>query len=194
MREVHDTEQRRTLAIALVLNATMFVVGMIAGLLAQSSGLLADALDMLADASAYAIALLAIGRTLLFKRRAALTSGIVLAFLGTGVIVDAIRRVLTESEPEGWVMFAVAALSLAVNATVLRMLRRYREGEVHLRASWIFTRADVIANIGVIVAGILVLWTESRVPDLIIGCAIGLYVLREAFEILRESREEKAHA
>ena len=59
-----------------------------------------------------------------------------------------------------------------------------------MRASWIFTRADVIANIGVIVAGILVLWTESRVPDLIIGCAIGLYVLREAFEILRESREE----
>lgn len=91
-------------------------------------------------------------------------------------------------------MFAVAALSLAVNATVLCMLRRYREGEVHLRASWIFTRADVIANVGVIVAGILVLLTDSRVPDLIIGCAIGLYVLKEAFEILRESREEKAHA
>jgi len=63
-------------------------------------------------------------------------------------------------------MFAVAALSFTVNATVLRLLRRYREGEVHLRASWIFTRADVIANLGVIVAGSLVLWTGSRFPEL----------------------------
>ena len=43
-------DQRRVLVIALALNATMFVVGLIAGLIAQSSGLLADALDMLADA------------------------------------------------------------------------------------------------------------------------------------------------
>ena len=192
---VADTaEQRRVLGIALALNATMFVVGTVAGVLAQSSGLLADALDMLADASAYAIALLAIRRATAFKRRAALTSGAVLALLGSGVIVDAIRRALTASEPEGWVMFAVATLSLTVNATVLRLLRRYREGEVHLRASWIFTRADVIANLGVIAAGALVLATGNRIPDLIIGCAIGLYVLKEAFEILRDARAEKAHA
>jgi cation diffusion facilitator family transporter len=168
----------------------MFMVGTIAGVLAQSSGLLADALDMLADASAYAIAILAIGRSRMFKRRAALASGTLLLFLGTGVIVDAVRRLLTESAPEGWVMFAVAALSLATNATVLRLLRRYREGEVHLRASWIFTRAGVIANVGVMFAGILVLLTGSRVPDLIIGCLVGLYVVREALEILRETRAQ----
>lgn len=183
--------QRRVLRIALALNASMFVVGTAAGVLAESSGLLADALDMLADASAYAIALLAIARAPAFKRRAAFASGIVLAMLGTGVVLDALRRALTASEPEGWVMFAVAALSLTVNATVLRMLRRYREGEVHLRASWIFTRADVIANLGVIAAGALVLVTGSRIPDVVIGCAIGLYVLKEAFEILRDVRAER---
>jgi Co/Zn/Cd efflux system component len=102
-----------------------------------------------------------------------------------------IRRVLTGGEPEGWIMFAVATLSLIVNATVLRLLSRYRHGEVHLRASWIFTRADVIANVGVILAGGLVLWTHSRIPDLVIGCAIGLYVLKEAGEILVDARLER---
>lgn len=191
VRVPNTAEQRRVLGIALVLNATMFVVGTIAGLLAESSGLLADALDMLADASAYAIALLAIERAMGFKQRAALISGSILALLGTGVIVDALRRAFSASEPEGWVMFAVAALSLTVNATVLRLLRRYRDGEVHLRATWIFTRADVIGNLGVIAAGVLVLVIGSRIPDLVIGGAIGLYVLREAFEILRNVEAER---
>jgi len=55
--------QQRVLQIALALNATMFIVGVVAGLVGQSSSLIADALDMLADASAYAIALGAIGRS-----------------------------------------------------------------------------------------------------------------------------------
>jgi Co/Zn/Cd efflux system component len=51
---------RATLRIALSLNAAMFVVGMVAGLLAQSTGLIADAVDMLVYATTYALALLAV--------------------------------------------------------------------------------------------------------------------------------------
>jgi Co/Zn/Cd efflux system component len=80
-------------------------------------------------------------------------------------------------------MLAVATLALIVNALVLRMLARYRDGEVHLRASWIFARADVIANAGVILAALLVRMTHSRFPDLFMGLAIGVYVVKEAFEI-----------
>jgi Co/Zn/Cd efflux system component len=63
-------------------------------------------------------------------------------------------------------------------------------GEVHLRATWIF-RVDVIANIGVIASGVLVLLSGSRYPDLVAGTAIGGYVVKEAVEILREAQEEK---
>src|SRR5260370_36142828 len=56
---VSAENERKTLRVALVLNATMFVVGMAAGLWAQSSGLMADALDMLTDATAYALGLMA---------------------------------------------------------------------------------------------------------------------------------------
>jgi hypothetical protein len=52
------------------------------------------------------------------------------------------------------------------------MLARYRQNEVHLRASWIFTRADVIANLAVILAALLVKVTQSRMPDIVIGLAL----------------------
>src|ERR1700730_2247683 len=189
--ESTETEaQRRVLRIALMLNATMFIVGLVAGLLGQSSSLIADGLDMLA--SAYAIALGAIGRSTRFKAGAATLSGSLLLVLGVLVLLDAGRRALFGSEPESLVMMAVAFLSFLVNASVLRMLGRYREGEVHLRATWIFTRVDVIANVAVMLSGLGVLLTGSQFPDLIVGGAIGIYVVKEAFEILSEAREARA--
>jgi Co/Zn/Cd efflux system component len=187
--DVVTQRERRTIAIALSLNAAMFVIGTTAGLIARSNALLADALDMLADSAAYGIALLAIGRTAAFKRCAAIASGLILATLGAGVVADAVRRALVGGEPDGWIMALTAVVSLIVNASVLKMLAPYRKGEVHLRAAWIFTRADVIANLGVISAAVLVLATTSRVPDLLVGAAIGLYVLKEAIEILREASQ-----
>ena len=189
-----DPRQRRTLWIALSLNAGMAVVGFLIGWWAQSTGVLADALDMLSDATAYAIGLLAIGRSPLFKRRAAQVSGSVLLVLGAGVVVEAVRRGIAGSEPLSLWMMAAAGLSLVVNLAVLRMLRPFRQGEVHLRATWIFTRADVVANIGVLLAAGLVLLTGSRFPDLIVGAAIGAYVVKEAVEILREAREQASPA
>lgn len=182
--------QRRTLWIALVLNAAMAVIGGVVGWFAHSTGVLADALDMASDASAYAIGLVAIGRSALFKRRAAQWSGMILLILGLGIIVEALRRGVVGSEPlSGWMMLA-ASLSLVVNLTVLRLLRPFQRGEIHLRATWIFTRADVVANLGVLVAAGLVALTGSRFPDLIVGAAIGAYVVKEALEILRDARRE----
>jgi cation diffusion facilitator family transporter len=181
-------QQRRVLRIALALNATMFFVGMVAGIIGQSSSLIADALDMLADATAYAIALGAIGRSARFKARAATLSGSLLLLLGCVVLLDAGRRALLGSEPASFVMMGVAFVSFLVNANVLRMLGRYRQGEVHLRATWIFTRVDVIANVAVLVSGLLVMLTGSRFPDIVVGGAIGVYVVREAIEILSEAR------
>ena len=184
-------EQKRVLKIALGLNATMFVVGVTAGLIAGSSGLIADGLDMLADATAYAIGLAAVSRDPRFKANAARTSGSLLLALGAGVLLDAGRRALFGEQPEGWIMIAVASIALVVNSTVLRMLSRQRDPEVHIRATVIFTRVDVIANIAVIVSGGIVLATGFRFVDLAVGAAIGAYIIKEAFEILGDAREAK---
>ena len=192
--EARNARERRVLWIALGLNAAMAVIGSVAGWIAQSTGLLADALDMLSDATAYAIGLAAIGRAARFKVNAAFISGSLLLLLGIGVLVEVGRRAFYGSAPEGSWMIGISLLSLAVNVTVLRMLAPLRSGGIHLRASWIFTRADVVANVGVIASGVLVAWLHSRIPDLVIGTLIGLYVIKEAFEILRESREARREA
>ncbi len=54
-----------------------------------------------------------------------------------------------------------------------------------MKACWTFSANDVIANLGVIVAGALVAWTGSRYPDLIIKIIIGLIVLNGAKRILQ---------
>ncbi|KHK92277.1 cation diffusion facilitator family transporter [Novosphingobium malaysiense] len=189
---VETEAQRRTLWIALGLNAAMFVVETTAGLFAHSTGLVADGLDMLTDATAYAIALAAIGRSGHFKSNAATLSGTLLLLVGLGLLVDVVRRMLWGGEPEGGWMIAIAGIALAVNVYVLRLLSRQRRDEVHLKAAWIFTRADVVANAAVILAGLAVLLTELRYFDLVVGGGIALYVVKEALEILREARSSRA--
>ena len=186
---VNTDNERKTLRIALVLNATMFVVGMAAGLWAQSSGLMADALDMLTDATAYGLGLMAVTRGMRFKQYSARWTGATLMLLSAGIVADVIRRFLFGSDPLGAAMVAFSLLSLCVNVTVLRMLAQYRQGEVHMRASWICTRADVVANFGVIASGLVVLATGWRYADLLVGLAISIYVAKEAIEIWQQTRD-----
>lgn len=185
-------EQRRTLKIALSLNATMFAIEVTAGIIGNSMGLVAEGLDNLTDAAAYGIAMLAITQGAMFKARAATVSGVVLLLLGVGVLIEVGRRAFHGEAPDGLLMLVVAAVSLAVNGTVLRMLGKFRHGDVHLRATWIFTRADVIANIALIISGAVVLWTGFRSIDLIVGAGIGCYVIKEAFEILEDARKARS--
>lgn len=175
------------LRIALVLNAMMFVVGVVVGVWAQSTGILGDALDMLADASAYAIALLAVTRTMTFKRNAARWNGVALLLLGVSIVFESGRRFVVGSDPQASLMMAYSLVSLAVNVSVLRLLTRVQSGEIHLRATWICTRADVLANLGVLASGLLVWAFAARYPDLLIGALIGAYVAKEAWEILSEA-------
>jgi Co/Zn/Cd efflux system component len=67
----------------------------------------------------------------------------------------------------------------------LFLISKKKDRGAHMRASYIFSANDVIANLGVIVAGILVAWTGSRYPDLAIGLIIGIVVLTGAVRILR---------
>lgn len=183
--------QRRTLWIALGLNATMFLVEITTGIIGHSTGLIADGLDMLADAAAYAIALAAIGRSAKFKAGAATSSGLILLLLGVGVVIEVARRVAYGEHPEGGLMILVASIAVVLNAYVLRLLSRERQDEVHIRATWIFTRVDVIANLAVILSGLAVILTGFRYFDLIVGGAIGLYVIKEAIEILRHAKSAR---
>lgn len=175
----------RSLRVLLLINATMFVIELVTGVLAQSTGLIADSLDMFADAAVYAVSLYAAGRTATTKLRAAHISGWLQLALAAAAFWEVGRNLVLGSEPEAPYMIGVAVLAFAANATCMVLIMKHRTAGAHMRASWIFTGTDVVANFGVIVAGLLVAWTGSRLPDLVIGAIIASVVLTGAVRILR---------
>lgn len=180
--------ERRTLRLLLAINAMMFAFEAVAGWLGDSTGLMADSLDMLADASVYGIALFAVGRSPRLQVKAAAASGVLQLALGIGVLVDVWRRYQYGSEPVSTLMISVGAVAFAANVGCLMLLAKHREGGVHMRASWIFSTNDVLANIGVIVSGALVAVLGSPIPDLAIGTVISALVLCGGVRILRDAR------
>lgn len=185
--------ERKTLRVLLGINAAMFVLEAITGWLGQSTGLIADSLDMAADASVYGIALYAVGGSLRHQANAATVSGVLQIALGLGVLVEVLRRYFYGSEPISELMIVIGAVALAANVFCLFLMAKHRNGGVHMRASWIFSKNDVIANLGVIASGALVLLLGNRFPDLIIGAVISMLVIRGGIQILSEAKHESAN-
>lgn len=188
--EAQNQAQKRVLYALLGINASMFLLEFILGWIAESTGLIADSLDMLADASVYAISLYAVGHGVAEKVRAARVSGCLQIALGGFVLLEVVRRSVMGSDPESLLMILVASLALVANVICLALIRKHRDGEVHMRASWIFSANDVIANIGVITAGALVWATGWRWFDLLIGTVVAIVVIRGGLRILREAAQE----
>lgn len=190
--DASNAAECRTLKWVLGINATQFLVAGAVGILAQSTGLLGAALDNLGDALVYVVSLYAVGRTVVAKSRAASLSAIVLILLSVVLLVEVIRRFTAGSEPIGLAMVITALVNSATNVLNLRLLRAHREKGVHLKASWIFTTNDMIANLGIVVSGVAVMLLGSPLPDLLIGLVVTVIVARGGWQILAEAREARA--
>ncbi len=178
--------QRNLLWTVLAINFGFFVIEITTGLISASMGLVADSLDMLADAFVYAISLFAVGATAVRKKNIAKLAGyfqITLAVIG---FIEVIRRFVgVEEMPDFQAMIIVSILALMANSFCLYLLQKSKSKEAHMQASAIFTSNDVIINLGVIIAGILVSWLDSNKPDLVIGTIVFAVVVRGAIKILK---------
>ena len=150
-------------------------------------GLVADSLDMLADSFVYGISLFAVGGTLTRKKRIAKLAGyfqVTLAIIG---FIEVLRRFFgTEELPNFTTMIVISVFALIANGICLYLLQQSKsKEEAHMKATMIFTSNDVIINLGVIVAGVLVNWLNSNKPDLIIGTIVFILVIQGARRILK---------
>ena len=182
--------QKKLLWTVLGINFAFFLIEMTTGIISKSMGLVADSLDMLADSFVYGISLFAVGGTLIKKKRIAKLAGyfqITLAIIG---FIEVLRRVFVDEKlPDFSIMIIVSVFALIANGICLYMLQKSKsKDEAHMRASMIFTSNDVIINLGVIVAGLLVNWLNSSKPDLIIGTIVFVLVIQGAFRILKLSK------
>lgn len=185
-----NSNQKKLLWTVLGINFTFFLIEMTTGIISKSMGLVADSLDMLADSFVYGISLFAVGGTLTRKKQIAKLAGyfqITLAIIG---FIEVLRRFFGDEKlPDFWTMIIISIFALIANGICLYILQNSKsKEEAHMKASMIFTSNDVIINLGIIVAGLLVNWLNSSKPDLIIGTIVFVLVIQGAFRILKLSK------
>ena len=165
----NDPLWRRILWIALILNAVMFSVEIVAGLAADSRALQADALDFLGDAANYAISLCVAGMALAWRACAAIAKAATMLAFGLWVLGSAIWGFFVGASPDAGTMGIIGTVALAVNLAVAAMLFRFRTGDANMRSVWICSRNDAIGNVAVLGAALGVFGTGRAWPDLVVA-------------------------
>lgn len=187
---VVDPLYRRILVIALVVNALMFGVEVVAGSAAGSNALLADALDFMGDAANYGISLYVLGMALVWRARAALIKGVTMGLFGVWVLGKTVHDVWAGTPPEAVTMGVVGGLALLANVSVAFLLYRYRNGDSNMQSVWICSRNDAIGNIAVIVAAVAVGMTGRAWPDLLVAFGMAALALSGAWQVIRQAHHE----
>ncbi|HEY3099318.1 MAG TPA: cation transporter [Methylomirabilota bacterium] len=192
--EIRDVprEQRRVLHAVLALNAAMFLVESVAGLVSHSTALLGDSLDMLGDALVYGFSLYVIGRGHRWQARAALLKGTIMAAFGAAVLAQAALTLARGLSPAADVMGIVGLAALAANVVCLVLLWRHRGDDINMRSAWLCSRNDVVANVAVLLAALAVGLSGSSWPDIVIGLIIAGVFGRSALQIVRQARRAVA--
>lgn len=185
-----DPRYRRILWIALVVNAAMFGVELVAGWASGSVSLLADAIDFFGDAANYGLSLAVLGMGLATRAKAALFKAACMAAFGVFVLGRAVWSARTGVVPEALTMGSVAMLALAANVGVALMLYRWRTGDANMRSVWICSRNDAISNIAVGLAALGVFGTGTAWPDLLVAGLMAVLAITGAWTVLRHARAE----
>jgi len=186
MRQSHS----RVLWIVLAINATMFFAEGAAGLQAHSTSLLADALDMLGDSLVYGFSLFVLARSTQWQSVAALVKGGFMLAFGLGVLGEAGYKVFNPVLPGTEIMGMIGTLALAANLVCFFLLYRHRSDNLNMSSTWLCSRNDLIANVGVLLAAGGSHQFSSRWPDIIVGTLIAGLFLHSAFGVLRQSAQE----
>jgi len=180
--------------IVVLLNAGYGVVEIVGGFLAGSQAVKADALDFIGDGVISFLGLIAVSWGLAARAKAALLQGIFLGVLGAGVLLATAYRVLVHQQPEAQLMGILALIGLALNVMAAVVLLQHRQRDANARAVWLFSRNDAIGNIAVVIAALLVAWTQTPWPDLVVALVIAALFMQSSFSIIRDARNDLSEA
>jgi Co/Zn/Cd efflux system component len=181
---------RRALWVALVLNALMFGVELVASFEAQSVSLLADAVDFFGDAGNYGVALFVLGLASVWRSRTALWKGGLMVGYGVFVLGKSVWQWSAGVVPEPAIMGWVSLLALAVNVGVAWLLYAHRQGDAQARSVWLCSRNDALGNLAVMTAAAGVWATAHGWPDIAVALVLAGLALTSGISVIRHAREE----
>ena len=187
---VNIARYRRVLWIALLVNASMFLVEITAGMASGSLSLLADAIDFAGDALNYGVSLAVLASALAWRSRAALLKAVSMMGFGLYVLGQAVWSVWNGHLPDAATMGVVAALALISNVAVAWLLYAFREGDANMRSVWLCSRNDAIGNVAVMLAALGVFGTGSAWPDLAVAALMAALALRGGWQVWRQAHGE----
>lgn len=189
----------KAFAIAVGLNVAFVAVEAAAGLFSGSMALLADAGHNLSDVLSL---LLAWGASILAARPPSgrftygLKSSSILAAIANAallwvaigaILVETIRRFAEPAPITGTTMILVAAVGIAVNALSALLFAKGSKSDLNLRAAFVHLLADAAVSAGVVIAGIVILFTGWQVVDPIASLVITAVIAWSSWGLLRES-------
>lgn len=185
---------RRTVIIVAVLNFAFFIVEFVAGRVFDSVALLGDSIDFLEDAAVNILILLALGWSLTARVRVSYFFAGLLLLPGVTFLWVAIDKISEPTVPDSLGMSLVGLGALAVNVSCAVLVARHRtEAGGLVQAAFFSARNDAIANLLIIIAGIVTIFVLSPIPDLLVGLAIFAMNLDAAVTIVRAARRELPH-
>ena len=191
----HGEADRRSLVIALLLISGFMAAEVVGGILAGSLALLSDAGHMVADAAAIGLALVAhhmarrpysAERTFGYRRAevlAAMLNALSLWLIAGWIFYEAYGRIRQAPEVEGGLLVVVGFLGLAVNVAAARVLRGPAGQSMNVEGAFRHVMADLMASVGVVVSGLVILATGWAIVDPAMGMLIGLLILGSAWRL-----------
>lgn len=186
------------LRLALGLTLVVLVVELAGGLLSHSLAVLSDAGHVLTDVFALGLAWFAVEqskrpadrrRSYGYQRAgivAALLNSAVLIVVVLAIAVEAVRRLVAPEPVQGGLVIATALAAIAINGFVILALRGDRRN-LNLRAALLHVTGDVAASAGVVVAGLVILFTGWLYIDPILSLAIAGLIAYGAWGIVRDT-------
>jgi Co/Zn/Cd efflux system component len=183
---------RRTVIFVALLNLAYFGVEFAVALAIGSVSLFADSIDFLEDASLNLLILVGLGWTATGRRRLGMVLAGILLVPAVATLWTAAQKLAVPVAPAPLPLTVTGAGALAVNLVCALMLMRFRRhaGSLSL-AAFLSARNDVIANLAIILAGLVTAYTLSIWPDLIVGLGIALMNADSAREVFQAARQER---
>ena len=189
----------RNMLAVLLITAGVMVAEIVGGLLANSLALLSDAGHMLTDILALGMSLAAMrfaqspptsSKTFGLYRLeilAAFFNGMLLLFISFYIFYEAYHRLVEPREIKGLFMLGVAVIGLLANGVGILILRKSALKNLNVKSAFFHVVGDTVSSGGVIVGGLVIIYTGWYMIDSLIGIFIGLLILRGAYGLVRES-------
>jgi len=187
------------LLIALSITLLMMIIEVIGGLLSNSLALLSDAGHMLTDNFALVLSFFAMKfasmpatekRTFGFYRLeilAALINGIILVVISLYIIYESYLRMIHPEHVEGMLMLIVAAIGLAANIIGAAVLMKHSHSNLNIRGAYLHIVGDAFSSVGVVVGGVIILFTGWYLIDPILSIMISFVIIYGAWALVKES-------